>query len=258
MIGRRSIVGLALLSVLAFSAFAAQGASAAWETANSTTAVTCVKGGGKLDFKNADCSERVTAGSGTFGHVAIENEVRTAIETSSSESSILTAELLGAKFTITCKKTVPDAEAVAPNESFIENTSTGGTNMDLHGTSAVVLQECSQTGNGAKCTVPNITLKTLFHGVENPAGEKGPMAVQFEADGQTFLFNLKFAGTCLIKEAETKGVLRGTVEGAFLNFKAEDEELTFFGNPATLTGKFTTKMAGTTGNAISLTTNSGN
>jgi hypothetical protein len=247
MIGRRTIVGLSLLSVLAFCAFAAQGASAAWETATNTTAFTCVKGGGKKDFKNSGCSEPTTAGTGKFGHVEIPTGTSTDIESSSSESLVFTAELLGAKVTITCKKTVPDTEVT----SFIENTSTGGTNMDLHGTTAVVFQECSQTGNGAKCTVPNITLKTKFHGAKEPT--KANMAVEFEGDESENLFTIAFAGTCLIKEASLKGVLRGTVNGDLLEFKAEDEELTFFGNPATLTQKFTTKMTGG-GNPISITT----
>ena len=84
MIRRRSIVGLSLLSVLAFCAFAAQGASAAWETATNTTAWTCVENGGSKDFKDADCSEATTAGSGKFGHVAIPNASKTSIESSSS------------------------------------------------------------------------------------------------------------------------------------------------------------------------------
>jgi hypothetical protein len=250
MIGRRSIVGLALLSVFAFCAFAAQGASAAWETATDTTAFTCVKGGGSLDFKDPDCTEPTTAGKGEYGHVKIGNE-KTLIESSSSASSVLTGELLGAKVVITCKKTVPDAAAVNPNEPFIENTETKEpATMDLHGTSAVVFEECSVTGNGPKCTVPSITLKTLFKGVKEPV--TGNMAVQFEKDGQEFFVNIKFTGTCLVPEAKVKGIARGTVNGAYLEFKAEDEELTFAENPATFTGKFTTKMVG--GNAISITT----
>jgi hypothetical protein len=250
MIGRRTIVGLSLLSVLAFCAFAAQGASAAWETATNTTAWTCVKGGGFKDFKDADCTEATLQGSGEYGHVEIPAATPTEIESSSSEKSVLTGELLGAKVVITCTSTVPDTAVV----SFIENTTTGLPNMDLHGTDAVVFKGCTVTGNGAKCNVKEgrITLKALFRGVKEPIAAN--MAVQFEADGQAFLVNVEFEGTCLVKEAKVEGIARGTAEGAFLNFKAEDEELTFFGNPATFTGKFTTKMDGTGGNAISITT----
>jgi hypothetical protein len=248
MIGRRSIVGLALLSVFAFCAFAAQGASAAWETATNTTAFTCVEGGTK-EWNNSGCSGTpLRPGEGKFGHTEIAAGTSTDIETSSSEPSVLKSSLLGAEVTITCKKTVPDPEVT----SFIENTSSGGSNMDLHGTLAVVFQECSQTGNGAKCTVPNITLKTKFHGAKEPG--KANMAVEFEGDESENFFVIAFAGTCLIKEAPFKGVLRGTVNGDLLEFKAaaEDEALTFFGNAATFTGNFTTKMVG--GNPISITT----
>ena len=64
---RRTIFGLCMLCALAFSAIAAQGASAAGQTA-----FTCVENAGEKDFTKAHCApaDFVGSGKGTFGHVA--------------------------------------------------------------------------------------------------------------------------------------------------------------------------------------------
>jgi hypothetical protein len=69
----QTTICFSLVSALMFCALAAQGASAA--EAKNTTAVTCVKNGGLLDFKDAHCDETVEPGTGEFGHVELTNTV---------------------------------------------------------------------------------------------------------------------------------------------------------------------------------------
>jgi hypothetical protein len=255
MIRKRSVIGLSLLSMLAVVAFGASSASAAWETATNTTAVTCAPNGGSKDFKDAHCKESVTPGTGGFGHVAIANGVKTAVESTNittgeeRQVAVLTGEALFVKVTITCKKVGPGAEP-----SFLENTSSGGTNMDVNGTSSVKFTECTQTGLGASCKVKEpIGLNTFVKGVKEPT-EKN-MALEFTPDpaGNPYVV-IEFEGSCLVSKTEVTGTARGTVEGATINFEAKHENLKAFGNAATFTGKFTTRMT-ENGNPISMTTN---
>lgn len=107
---RRAAIGLSLVCVLAFSAFAAPNAVAK----KGTTAYTCVNvGAGKGDFKDAHCTENVGAGKGTFGHVVIKSGEKTAItysnektagETKFSTVGVFHFTLFGKKFTLECTK----------------------------------------------------------------------------------------------------------------------------------------------------------
>jgi hypothetical protein len=256
MIGRKSVLGLALISVLAICAIGAQGASAAWETAKHTTAFTCVKGGGSLDFAKGDshCSgAQVTPGTGEYGHVTIASGTKTTVETSNEttggarEPSILTGSLFGVAVKITCNKTEN-----GPNESYLENVLTG-TDHDVVGTVSVNFRECTVTGNGATCKVKEPVVTNSFVKAQEEPTTKN-MALLFSPDPEGGAYaTIGFEGGCVVFSTEVKGQARGTAEGATLNFKAEDEELTAFGSKATFTGKFTTKMSGG-GNPISLTT----
>jgi hypothetical protein len=98
MTGRRAIVGLCIVSAVAFSACAVQSAGA---TTKGTTAFTCVEGKGAL--KGEHC---LTTGSGsaTFGHVAIAEETtteliatnaKTASETTAAAAAVLKATIAG-------------------------------------------------------------------------------------------------------------------------------------------------------------------
>jgi hypothetical protein len=256
MFKRKFVLGLALLSALAMCAIGAQGASAAWETAKHTTAFTCVKGGGSLDFAKGDshCSgAQVTPGTGEYGHVTIAAGTKTTVETSNEttggarEPSILTGSLFGVALKITCNKTENGL-----NESYLENVLTG-TDHDVVGTMSIKFRECTVTGNGATCKVKEpIAMNMFVKSQEEPTTKN--MALLFSSDPEGGAYaTFGFEGGCVIFSSETKGIFRATTEGATLNFKAEDEELTAFGNKATFTGKFTTKMSGG-GNPISLTT----
>lgn len=264
--GRKSILGLSLFSVLLVCALAAQGASAAWQTATKTTAFTCVKEGGLKDFGVGDshCSkEKVPAGTGEFGHVEIapntgHTKVVTTNETTggATEPAVLTGSLLGASVKITCKKVANVGGEAGENANWLENVQTVEgtvTKHDIAGHSSINFTECSQEGNGAKCKVKEpIEVNTNVTAQEEPTTEN--MAYLFAAETGKPYTTIGFEGTCLIASTEVKGSARGTTEGATLKFEGKDEELTAFGNAATFTGKFTTKMAGVGGNPITTTT----
>jgi hypothetical protein len=264
--GRKSILGLSLLSALLVCALAAQGASAAWQTATKTTAFTCVKNGGVRDFAAGDshCSKaKVTPETGEFGHVEIapnggHTKTVTTNETTGGavEPAVLTSSLLGATVKITCKKVANAGGEAGENANWLENVQTvegAVTKHDVAGHLSIAFTECTQEGQGTKCKVKEpLVIGTNVTAQEEPATEN--MAYLFSAETGKPYTVISFEGTCLIASTETKGAIRGTTEGATLKFEAKDEELTCFGNPATLTAKLTTKMAGVGGNPVATTT----
>ncbi len=273
MIGRKSIVGLSLLTALALCAFMAQGASAAFETATNLTAFTCVENGGNKDFSDAHCDNPVTAGTGKFGHVAIPINTKTKIETTNEatanetkekQPAVLKGSLLGATVTTTCKTVSP-----GPEESYIENKEPKEKVHQIEGTTSLQLSDCITVGNGSACKAKEpIRVNTFFHGVEDKAVSPKLMALEFTPappSEKNLFFTLEFEGTCLVTKTEVSGTIRGTGTpagaaksgGATLNFLPADESLKAFGNVETFEGKFTTRMkeeGGVKGNPISVTT----
>jgi hypothetical protein len=263
MIGRRSILSLSLLSVLALCAFGAQNAFA-WETASNLTVFECSATATTKDYSDAHC-DNPAAPQSNFGHKSITAGTSTPIETSNAatknntteaEKAVLTGELLGASVKITANTVSPDPTT----SSFVKNIATG----DFEGTSAVNFTGITLEGNGSSlgCHVEEpITLASLFHGVEQGAAGSREMALEFSPDPSTSttFVTIHFAGTgCLVTTATVKGKARGTGSGtggngATLKFLPADEELTFGGNPATFSGTFTTKVT-STGSALATTT----
>ncbi|HTR75441.1 MAG TPA: hypothetical protein VMH33_09335 [Solirubrobacterales bacterium] len=260
---RRSILTMSLLGMLAFCAFAAQNAFA-WETALDTTAFECSTSAAAKDYADAHCDNTIVSG-GSYGHKSIGFGAQVEIETSNTatknstteaEEVVLGGELLGVPVKITCLKVEPHAAIV----SFVENLNPG----DFEGTVGVVFTECVLEGNGSSlgCHVEEpVTLLALFHGVEQGIAPAREMAIEFTPDPSTSttLATLHFTGTgCLLTTANIKGRIRGTGSGAdgtgaTLHFQPADESLTFGGNPATLTGTFTTRVS-STGRALVTTT----
>jgi hypothetical protein len=271
MIGRKSIVGLSLLAVFAFCALAAQGASAAWQTSNKSTAWTCAPNGGKKDFSDAHCDHTVAEGTGSFGHVEIAKSTQTPItitnektasNTTAAQPVALNSELFGVPVTITCQK-VANA---AGSTSYIENTEPSAGNMQVHGTIWIDITLCGMEGIPCEVAEP-ITIHILFHAVEEPT--KGAMALEFTpTEGSTTLTTIHFKPGCFIEEAPIEGKLKSTggtgstanESGATSVFEGGNEmsELSLGGSPATFTGKFTTRMEKVNGveqNPITITTN---
>ncbi len=213
MIGRRSTAGLTLLCALLLSAFATQSASAQVGTpATNTTAVTCVKGGGNLDFSDAHCDLKVTAGTGEYGHVAIEAGKQTAADgtnaktksnTTEAEPGIMKTIFLGVNIEITC-------ESVTNTGSWIENVEKEGKHT-VEGTA---------TGSFSKCKVVkplNCAVKEPIVGIGKGRGVEG----------------LKYGAT----EKEAMGVEVTQHEGKnFAEVTFEGEKCTFKGKTFPITG----------------------
>jgi hypothetical protein len=132
MTARKNIVGLCMLCALVFSAFAAQGASAATK---GTTAFTCVSGAGTL--RGQHCLTTGTA-SATFGHVAIAENTTTELEvtnektfeeTTTARPTILKGTIAGVALTLTAKKVSKGPESV----NWVENKKAASGEHYIHG-----------------------------------------------------------------------------------------------------------------------------
>lgn len=267
MIGRRSAIGLALLSVFAFCAFVAQGAVAQIGTpATNTTAFTCVKGGGNLDFKDAHCDEKVESKKGEYGHVAIANGTTTSLDVSQESSSKFNASIAGVNTEVTCKKVRGFGV-----ESFIQNTEAFGKDHKVKGTLKAEFTECT-VAKPLKCMIKEpIFVTAAAEGLEGLGPEKNTMGVEFRGEGpeETFAelaFENKGAEKCSLggKAFPVRGsaIATGKVAqgnkhtGATSVFEDANEMETLkvgFGK-ASFSSTLTTTMWGDGGNPIALTT----
>jgi hypothetical protein len=275
MIGRRAIAGLSLLSALLFCAFAAQSASAT--PAKNTTAVTCVKGGGALDFKDAHCDETTTVGKGEYGHEPLTNlkenktdihvtNEKTAEKTTQAEPATLKGELGGVILDIECKKVTSDPSVT----SYIENVEepAGSKNHNVKGTAAIIFSECKVI-KPANCELKEVTTTAVFEGVEGTGPEKNTMGLAFKPDKSEIFAKFTLEGLkCPLNKSpiEVKGSAIGTgtpspsarESGATVKFEDanEMETLEIGGKKAEFKATLTTTMVkeGVTENPISLTT----
>jgi hypothetical protein len=179
MIGRRGIAGLSLLCALMFCAFAAQSASAqVGIKSTNTTAWTCVKGGGNLDFADEHCDVKVTIGNGEYGHEPIGLNTTTKIEVlNAGKAPFFKGTVAGAVTEVECANVASVAE-----KSMIHNVET-----ELKHTVTGEVQV-----NFTKCTVKNpkeckikepITTTATFGGVEGLKPGGGEMGVEFNGSG---------------------------------------------------------------------------
>jgi hypothetical protein len=292
MMGRRAVVGLSLLSVLVFCAFAAQSASAALTTSKNTTAFTCVKDPEKKgDFNKAHCDfgDTVTPGTGEYKHDLIKVGETTTIDgtnnnvtpgplgepTAKSEPALLTGELAGAKLEIECTTVKNNTK-----NSWIRNAEPEKKQHTFEGTIETEFSTCN-VKLLKSCTVAEpIVTKAILHGVEGLEGPtKGPkgevlepnaMGVEFIGEGPEETFTeIEFKGElCALKNLKfpVKGKAIGTngpttesdqsnkETGSTLVFtpKFKMQELKLGPNPAEFHAIATPKMP--EGNPISLTT----
>ena len=273
MIGRRATVGFSLLCALLFSAIAVQSASAA--KAINTTAVTCVKGGGILDFRDAHCNEKGTPFTEEYGHVAIKNDETTEIEITNSttggatDPAVLKGKAFGAASEITCNKV-----ASVPKKTFLHNVETPEKKHTITGETSAEYKDCS-VQKPLKCDVKEpIEVKAEFESVEGleSEGKKETMGVQFKAKGAEPFAKIEFinngAESCALngKTVNVTGSAIGTGtpepskankhSGATTNFHHEKitatKELLLGGEAAGFQNKATVRMVG--GNPIVLTT----
>jgi len=261
MIGRRTVVGLSLLSALLFCAFAAQSASAA--VAKNTTAVTCVEGGGAKDFSDAHCDNAVAPGTGKFGHVAIENgkattlsitNAKTQNNTTEAAPTILKGTIFGVKSEIVCK-TVSGEGTLTNEESGKEHKVKGSVTANF--TSCV-----ANKPSGCKVKEP-ITVKSNTEGVEGLGAGANEMGLEFKPTEGTIFSSVVLEGCLLAGTYNTTGTAIGTgtpaptskhsgTTNVFTNAMTK-ETLKLAGNPAEVSSTTTVTMSGG-GNPVALTT----
>lgn len=177
MTGRRTTAGLSLLCALLVCAFAAQSASAA--KAVNTTAFTCVKGSGNIDFKDAHCNEKVAAGTGEYGHVAIENNTTRGITFRGHLA--LKGKLIGLTIELTCELHITG--------SFHNVASSGNHTL----TAQVKLKLKCTLSKPSKCVVNEpIEGAAVFEGVEGLGPEKNTMGLEFKPEVGGTLFEVTF------------------------------------------------------------------
>jgi hypothetical protein len=87
--GRRAIVGLCLLCALAFSAFAAESASA---VTKGTTVFTCKKGTPAKGFSDEHCTKEAVSPEAKFEHVSVAENTTTTTSYTSAKTNAATTE----------------------------------------------------------------------------------------------------------------------------------------------------------------------
>lgn len=262
MTAQRAFAGLGLLCALIFCAIAAPSASA-----QGTTAFTCEKGGGALDFSDAHCDNKVTAGTGTFGHVIIAENLGTPIVTTNEKTKNATTNptpviLKGKETEIECTKFAGTAAAtnIVDANKVMQNEGTKVV-IELSGCTVKAPVNC-KVKEPVKFTGTHLTTETL---------EKTEMAIEYKPAGEHFMA-LEFEGAGCEFDKETHFVdgrafatgKRGsapavTSTGATLLFSATETKATlgYLGNPFEIEATFTTRMepkGGVEQNPISFTT----
>lgn len=261
---RKAVAGLSLLSALLFCALAAPGASAAHISEN-TTAFTCVKGGGSLDFSDAHCDVTTTPGKGEYGHVLIP-EGKTEIEVTNEKTANKTTEsaVFTLKSTLSGILTHTDC-STATGTGTIENSTTGK-NHKVSGTLNLNVTNCTVT-KPAKCSVKEpIVWEVNFTGVDELNGAEKNMGLEFAPPAGKNFTEITFEGAECALKGKTFGVSGSAIgtggpggnakeSGATWVFSPEKEmqKLIWGGQPDEFSASLTPKMKGG-GNPISLTT----
>jgi hypothetical protein len=271
MIGRRAVLGLSLLLALLCSAFLAQNAAAV--AAKNTTAVTCVKGGGMQDFKDAHCDENVGAGKGEYGHVAIEPGKTTTVVITNEKTKNGTTETtpttfkgtaFGAKLEGSCQTVT--GEGTFKNEEPEPGVHTGS------GTGTIKATNC-KVDKPLKCTVKEpLEIPGIGSPVEELGAGKNEMGAELKpAKGEIFssvTLENKGAEKCALagKPLEVKGTAIATSAlapteihsgaTAVLTNAMTKETLSLGGNPVEVSGTTTIRpvVEGKIQNPLSSTT----
>lgn len=259
MIGRRTVIGLSLLSMLVFSAFAAQSASAA--VSDNTTMYTCVQTG-EGDFEDAHCDNAgPNAGEEEYEHIDIPAGETTEIEatnekvtnsTKDSEPAVLKGTVGLTKTEVTCT-VVKNKTSESLSHNIDDNN---GEKHTLTGVAVVEYTKCT-VNKPAKCTVKEpIVVKAEVKGVDKLGAGENEMGLQFKGQGAEPFTSITFEGAeCALKgktinvtgsAVGTGGVAQGKDHtGATLAFSPANgmQELLFGAAVAEFTSIVTVTMA---------------
>jgi hypothetical protein len=180
MIGRKAIVGLSLLCAFLFSAFSAQGVSAA--SATNTTAFACVKvaAGATGEFEDAHCDRKVSTKDG-YTHQLIngKTQVETTNETTGGAKStgILEASPFKVATRIEC--------SIASGEGTFENTEPSAKVHSGIGSGSSKFSNCTVI-KPVKCTTKEIVAKigsgVPLEGLTGPNGEANAMGGELQPE----------------------------------------------------------------------------
>jgi hypothetical protein len=249
--GRRAVIGLCMLCALAFSAVAAQGASAA-----GTTAYTCkkksVEGGAGFSKEHCKTTDAVTTGA-KFEHVAIPVNTTTILSISNKKvgaETLTTAPKFfhttraGVAMELEATGVEPETEtAEFPNMVF---NRISGEEMYIEGEGRIKYTGVTVTKPaGRSCTVTGgtITTKQLI------ASTKGLTSqLKFEpkagATGTFATFEVSGCSTSGLNGTyESTGSVKGSVNGATVDFSGttttEEKTLKLGGQNAGIEGEIT-------------------
>jgi hypothetical protein len=257
MIRRRAVIGLALLSALVFSAFAASSALAVEET----TAVTCKKVASGKQFSDEHCLtanegagegwKHETIPVGTETEITGSNE-KTGAGTTSAVHATLTAVAGGLVTEITCKKVVVTGN-LKNEEPTLGKMQIKGSKILIHYTECTVPKPVGQN-----CKIPSETIQTNAISATTTAKK---MNIEFKPTVGTEFASFSFEG-CKTAGLNVKYEVTGSVlaipNGATLSTTeaqtTTDNTLKFGGKAAGLEGSITLRMAGAGGEPISTTT----
>ncbi|MGH7484436.1 MAG: hypothetical protein ACREMY_02385 [bacterium] len=250
--GRRTLVGLALLSAFALSAFAVPSMA---QAGTGTTAFTCVSGGGAKDFSDSHCKTSVTPGTGAYGHETITVGTKTAIASTSTLTNItLSGTIATIKVKVTCTG--------ATGTGFLTNEEPSAGNHTLTGSET----EITYTGCDIDLGKAEVTCSLAGGKIELP-GVKAidvesahgfAMGIKFEPEKGTTFATFTTGADCPNIPNQTfniTGSAVGVPNGATLEFTEATTKptLSLGGNAASFTDTDTLTMSGG-GNGISVTT----
>jgi len=270
MTGRRAVVFFVLLVAVAAGAFAPSASAAA---AKNTTAFTCVKGGGLNDFKDAHCDEKVGAGKGEYGHVAIESGKTTNVTITNEKTKNGTTETtpttfkgtaFGVKLEGSCQTVT--GEGTFKNEEPAPGVHTGS------GTGTIKATNC-KVDKPLKCTAKEpLEIPGIGNPVEGLGAGKNEMGAELKpAKGEIFTavtLENKGEEKCALagKPLEVKGTAIATSAlaptevhsgaTAVLTNAMTKETLSIGGNPVEVSGTTTIRpvVEGKVQNPLSSTT----
>jgi hypothetical protein len=261
---RGAVAGIALLCAFVYGSITMQSAMA---TAVNTTPYTCVKGGGAKDFKDAHCNEKVAAGSGAYGHVAITVPTLVSLfnskiknGTTESTPAILKGELAGVKLEISCT-TVSGEGKLSPEEPEAK------VHFAAIAAGLALKWLVCKVFKPSKCTVKEpIEFNLAGRGVEGLGAGKNEMGLEFKPAAGEILTTITLEGAeCVLKgkPLEVKGTATATGAPAptekhtgatqFFTNAMTKETVSIGGKPAEISSGITLKSLGVE-NAITLTT----
>jgi len=246
---RKVIFGLCLLCMVAIDGVAAQGAMALGQTA-----YTCQKGGGALDFSQEHCisSSKVTAGTGTYGHVPITEK------TKFTAASTGTMKLKSVQSGVTLELQATELTGSGELENKEEKNKKEELEMVARGTGVVTFKNVTVTSPAGKgCTVVGgqITTNSLTASTKELTNELRYMPTAGETSAFAEFTISGCSVTALNHVYVVKGSIKGQTNGATTNFShangTEQKTLTLGGQNAAIEGATTTK--GPNGSGFALT-----